>query len=92
MVISSSYGAAVLGLDYNFPISTVMFPAGSLNGSTVSLSFDIVDDMTLEGSHNFSIGITAVGTPSGPDILLSVGSPEATEVVILDNDREFHCY
>ncbi len=65
------------------------FPAGSTNGSTMPLSFTIVDDMALEGSHSFSIEIVSVETPSGPDSLLIVGSPRTADVVIEDNDRMF---
>ncbi len=73
--------------DYLLPNSTLTFPAGSTNGSTMPLSFTIVDDMALEGSHNFSIEIVSVETPSGPESLLTIGSPSTADVVIEDNER-----
>ncbi len=79
----------VLGVDYNFPTSTVTFSAGSINGSTMPLSIDIIDDMALEGTHNFSIEIVGVETPSGPDDLLASVVPDSADVIIMDNDRTF---
>ena len=66
----------------------VVFPTGSMSGDVMPLSFGIVDDSALEGSHNFSIGITGVESPIGPEDLLTVGSPESTEVLLRDNDRK----
>ncbi len=79
----------VLGMDYNFYTSTVTFPAGSMNGSIMPLSSDIIDDMALEGTHNFSIEIVGVETPSGPDDLLASVVPDSADVIIMDNERTF---
>ncbi len=75
--------------DYLLPNSTLMFPAGSINGSTLQLPFTIIDDMALEGSHNFSVGVVSVEAPSGPNSLLTVGSQSTSDVIIEDNDRMF---
>ena len=66
----------------------VVFPTGSMSGDVMPLSFGIVDDSALEGSHNLSIGITGVESPNGPEDLLTVDSPESTEVLLRDNDRK----
>ncbi len=79
----------VTSLDYLLPNSTLTFPAGSINGSAVQLPFTIIDDMALEGSHNFSVGVVSVEAPSGPNSLLTVGSQSTSEVTIEDNDRMF---
>ncbi len=77
----------VTSSDYLFLNSTLTFPAGSTNGSTVQFPFTIVDDMALEGLHSFSIGIISVETPSGRESLLTIGSPSTSEVIIEDDER-----
>ncbi len=80
---------SVLTSDYLFPSALLTFPAGSTNGSTMPLSFTIVDDMALEGSHSFFVDIASVETPSGPESLLTIGSPSSSEVIIEDDERTF---
>ncbi len=75
--------------DYLLPNSTLTFPAGSTNGSTVQLPFTIVDDKALEGSHIFSVGLVSVEAPAGPNSLLTIGSPSTADVIIEDNERMF---
>ncbi len=75
--------------DYLFPNTTLTFPAGSTNGSTMSLPFTIIDDRVLEGSHTFSIDLVSVELTSGRNSLLTIGSPLTSDVIIEDNDRMF---
>ncbi len=79
----------VTSLDYLLPNSTLTFPAGSVNGSTLQLPFTIIDDMALEGSHSFFVGLVSVEAPSGPNSLLTVGSQSTSDVIIEDDDRMF---
>ena len=74
-------------MDYELQNSMVTFPVGSMNGNTMPVNFTVIDDLALEGTHNFSIGIVAIQTPSGPDSLLTIGSPDSAEVIIDDNER-----
>ena len=61
---------------------TLVFPAGSTNGTRCS-SIPITDDELLEGNHEFTVTLTGAGSHASIDTLSSV-----TTVTIIDDESE----
>ena len=61
----------------------ILFPGG-----TTRASFDVrmVDNIKLESTETFSVYIDPLSLPCG----VILGDVSSAEVVILDNDSEFH--
>jgi len=71
------------GDDYILPDTfEATFTVGSMLGDTACSAVTIVDDLDLEGPHDFSVQISGT-TPSGSQIMTSVNF---TTVEIQDND------
>jgi len=70
------------GDDYTLPDTfEATFTVGSMLGDTACSAVTIVDDLDLEGTHNFAVQISGT-TPSGSQIML----PSPITVEIQDND------
>ncbi len=72
--------------DYNLvpdPL-VLVFPTSASEGMQNCANIAIIDDTALESDHSFTINITS----TSPDI--SQGSPSEADVVITDNDGQFH--
>ena len=71
------------GDDYILPDTfEATFTVGSMLGDTACSAVTIVDDVDLEGTHDFSVQISGT-TPSGSQIMTSANF---TTVEIEDND------
>ncbi|SDD06044.1 Calx-beta domain-containing protein [Pedobacter soli] len=73
-------GTAKAGLDYVATSGTLVFPAGSTAGASLTFTVPIIDDNLVEGDETFSGVITNV---SGG--LVTIGNGTAV-VTIIDND------
>ena len=62
------------------PLQAV-FPISSMEGATSCVNISILQDMVLEGDHNFSVVVTSA-TPS----VVMVGVPSEETVTILDDE------
>ena len=75
--------SAVAGSDYESVSSSLMFPAGSINGSTQCINITITDDEVLEADETFTVTLTVETTRV-------MEGNTMTEVVIMpDNDCEY---
>ena len=61
--------------------ATLTFSAGSVAGAAQSLSVEIVDDLVVEGSEQFSLTITDSSPSAQP-----VSGRGTVTVTIIDND------
>jgi len=70
------------GDDYTLPNPfEATFTAGSISGGTACTNVTIVDDLDLEGTHDFGVQVSGT-TPMGSQIML----PSPITVEIQDND------
>ena len=71
------------GADYILSIPfEVFYPAGSEIGTQKCVNISIVDDDTLEGTHNFNVSLLDPGNPC-----CNVVSPSTIKIDILDDDE-----
>ena len=76
--------AALEGEDFTVLNSEVVFGTSSISGDVECVDFaDIIEDMTLEGSHEFVVNIDS----TSPEINID-GGAEYLSVYIIDNDSE----
>ena len=73
-----SKGSAVAGSDYESVSSSLMFPAGSINGSTQCINITITDDEVLEADETFTVTLTTT-TPR-----VMVGTAQTTVTITTD--------
>ena len=66
----------------------VTFMSGSaIQNSTSCAQISIIDDLTFEGPHSFSVEVSTVEIESdGTDPLLTIGATSSATVIIGDND------
>ena len=80
-VIDSGSGSATSGVDYtSFPATTVSFPAGSLDGETVTVHLEILDDTELEDNETVELRL------DNPQGLITIGTKASHIVTIVDDD------
>ncbi len=82
---------SVNGQDYSPAMDPleVLFVAGVVGqGSTACANISILDDLALEGQHNFSVTLADFDLVAGmPDTArIFVGTPSSASVVIEDNE------
>ena len=64
------------------------FSTSSMEGATSCVHISILQDMVLEGDHNFGVEVTSA-TPS----VVMVGTPSEDTVTILDDESTYvHIY
>lgn len=76
----------VEGADYVFLSRSVIFSPTLLASVTESAQVQIVDDMAVEGDHDFTVTIDDVNPA-----MIAIGSPADVTVTILDNDGNKEC-
>ena len=65
-----------------------IFPISSIEGATSCVNISILQDLVLEGDHNFGVEVTSA-TPS----VVMVGTPSEETVTILDDESTYvHIY
>ena len=63
--------------------------AGAMQNDTSCANITIIDDVSFESDHSFSVNVTSVELElGGTDPLLSIGMPAYATINIEDNDRE----
>ena len=81
-VVDAGGGTAASGADYTgFGTQNVVFPAGSIDGDTQSVTLDVLDDLLVEGSETANLRIDAA---SGAGAF--VGAADTHTVRILDDE------
>ena len=76
--------AALESEDFTVLNNEVFFSTSSMSGDVQCVDFaDIIEDMTLEGSHHFVVNIDS----TSPEINVEYGA-EYLSVYIIDNDSE----
>ena len=73
-------GTAFYPNDFAYLDSTFSFPEGSVNGATVKVNIDILEDLFVENNETFYLKLVEA------DNALQVTSPSRSEVTINDND------
>ena len=86
---ATSNGTALAGSDYTTSSGTVTFPAGSLTGTTKTISVTILNDAIAEPSESFNVtlsGIVSTGSASISDNLGvgTINDNDASSVAIND--------
>ena len=61
-----------------------IFPISSMEGATSCVNISILQDLVMEGDHNFGVEVTSV-TPS----VVIVGTPSEETVTILDDESTY---
>ena len=61
-----------------------IFPISSIEGATSCVNISILQDLVLEGDHNFGVEVTSA-TPS----VEMVGTPSEGTVLILDDESTY---
>ncbi|WP_316829641.1 Calx-beta domain-containing protein [Pedobacter aquatilis] len=77
---ATANGTAIAGLDYTATSGTLTFPANSPAGTTLTVTIPILEDLLVEPSETFTVGLSNV---TGADV--AIGTSPAT-VTIVDND------
>ena len=80
--------------DYSaYSLLEVTFMSGSaMQDSTSCAQITILDDLTFEGPHSFSVEVSTVEIESdGTDPLLTIGTMSSAMVYIEDNDGMLYC-
>ncbi|RYX78251.1 tandem-95 repeat protein, partial [bacterium] len=77
---ATANGTAIAGADYTARNATLIFPAGSVAGTTLSFTVPIIDDNIVEANERFSASISNI---TGG--VVTLGTSTAT-VDITDND------
>ena len=62
---------------------TITFDNMSVNGTSECANIDVPQDQALEGDHDFTVQLSTLS----PD-LVSIDSPEAAEIIIVDDDSK----
>jgi uncharacterized repeat protein (TIGR01451 family) len=82
-VFYGSSDASALSLtDYSSVTGSVAFPAGSLNGSTLTITIPITDDLLAEPTELFNLNLNSLSSSA---VNASISDPLGT-VTILDDD------
>ena len=77
------------GSDYSAdsPLEVTFMSGGAFQNSTSCAQITILDDLTFEGPHSFSVEVSMVEIESdGTDPLLTIGTTSSATVIIGDND------
>ena len=72
---------SVAGTDYVAGPLQATFPTSSMEGDTSCVNISILQDLVLEGDHEFGVEVTSA-TPS----VVVVGMPSEETVTILDDE------
>ena len=81
----------VEGSDYSAadPLEVTFMSGSAMLGSTSCAQITILDDDAFEGSHSFSVEVSAVEIESdGTDPLLTIGTLSSAMINIVDNDSK----
>ena len=78
-IIEDPNTTAMLGTDYTSVSSDEVFPSGSTDGAMKCVNITILDDITVEGNHSFTVTLTT----SDPDVMLG---NNVTIITITEND------
>ena len=81
MACTTSTNLSVAGSDYVAGPLQATFPISSMEGDTSCVNISILQDLALEGDHEFSVEVTSA-TPS----IVTVGMPSEEMVTILDDE------
>ena len=69
------------------PLEVTFLSGSAFQNSTSCAQITILDDLTFEGSHSFSVEVSTVEIESdGTDPLLTIGAMSSAMVHIEDND------
>ena len=69
------------------PLEVTFMSGSAFQNSTSCAQITILDDLTFEGPHSFSVGVSTVEIESdGTDPLLTIGATSSATVIIGDND------
>ena len=80
-VVDLLSGSATSGVDYGFVSpETLTFPAGSTDGTTLSVTLSPLDDLLIEGDEAVNLELQSL---TGPAVIIAPGTHE---VKIIDND------
>ena len=77
------------------PLEVTFMSGSAMLGNTSCAQISIIDDITFEGPHGFSVEVSTVEIESdGTDTLLTIGTTSSAMVYIEDNDGTLyylHC-
>ena len=82
------------GSDYSAadPLEVTFMSGSAMQNSTSCAQIAILDDLTFEGPHSFSVEVSTVEIESdGTDPLLTIGTMSSAMVYIEDNDGMLYC-
>ena len=85
------------GPDYSAadPLEVIFMSGSAMQDSTSCAQIAILDDLTFEGPHSFTVEVSTVEIESdGTDPLLTIGTMSSAIVNIEDNDSKvflYHC-
>ena len=83
------------GSDYSTanPLEVTFMSGSAMQNSTSCAQISIIDDLTFEGPHSFSVEVSTVEIESdGTDPLLTIGTTSSATVIIGDNDCKLFSY
>ena len=69
------------------PLEVTFMSGSAMQNSTSCAQISIIDDLTFEGPHSFTVEVSTVEIESdGTDPLLTIGATSSATVIIGDND------
>ena len=69
------------------PLEVTFMSGSAMQGSTSCAQITILDDLTFEGPHSFSVEVSTVEIESdGTDPLLTIGTVSSAVIYVADND------
>ena len=75
------------------PLEVTFMSGSAMQDSTSCAQISIIDDLTFEGPHSFSVEVSTVEIESdGTDPLLTIGTMSSAMVNIEDNDSKPYLY
>ena len=83
------------GSDYSTanPLEVTFMSGSAMQNSSSCAQITIIDDVTFEGPHSFSMEVSTVEIESdGTDPLLTIGTMSSAIVYIADNDCKLFSY
>jgi uncharacterized repeat protein (TIGR01451 family) len=84
--VTATGGSATLGADFDFPLASMTYAAGSGNGATQHATLPITNDALVEGTETANLGLTVVSDGNGGHAHIATGGFEKHTVTITDND------
>ena len=72
------------------PLEVTFMSGSAMQDSTSCAQISIIDDLTFEDSHSFTVEVSTVEIESdGTDPLLTIGTVSSAAIYIEDNDSKF---